>query len=268
MSEVSIYVLTHKEFDYDGDELYVPILNGSEAYNDDFGYLRDDTGDNISHLNKYYAELTGEYWVWKNSKADIIGFCHYRRFFAKNALLTKKIDKEEIEEILADHDIIMPKKNNLTITNIENISKSYRDWDYGPNPKEYDKLRKVLEEFYPDYLDTFDEVISSKWCWWYNIFICRKELADQYFTWLFDILKKMEKEVNFDEYENKRILGFLSERLLTIFIRKNNLKVEEKHLIFTESKMPHISIIGFRFPFLVDIQVMLSKLLLKIKRNR
>ena len=260
MDNISIYILTHKKFDYDGDELYIPILNGSESQVEDFGYLRDDSGVNISNLNDYYAELTGEYWVWKNSKADIVGFCHYRRFFAKNIFLNKKLDQKEIEGILKNYDIIMPKKNNLTITNIENISKSFYEENYGVNPNEYDKLRKVIKKFHPDYLATFDDVLSSKWCWWYNIFICKKELADEYFTWLFDILKKMENEVNFEEYENKRILGFLSERLLTVFVIKNNLKVKEKHLIFTESKMPHISIIGFRFPILVDLQSALKRL--------
>ena len=75
----------------------------------------------------------------------------------------------------------------------------------------------------------------------------------------------MEDEINFDEYENKRVLGFLSERLLTVFVRKNNLKVKEKYLIFTESKMSHISILGFKFPVLVDIQVSLKKLISKNK---
>jgi hypothetical protein len=255
---MKIYILTHKKFDYEEEDIYEPLLNGSASLNEDFGYTRDDSGDNISELNAYYAELTGQYWVWKNSNEDIIGFCHYRRFLAKNVLLNKKLGKEEIEEILTEYDIIMPKKNNLTVTNIENIAKSYRD-GYGVNPKEYDKLRKVIKEFYPDYLDTFDEVVNSKWCWWYNMFICKKELADEYFTWLFDILKKMENEVNFDEYEDKRVPAFLAERLLTVFIRKNNLKVKEKHIIFTESKMPHVSIMGFRFPFLVDISVFLNK---------
>ena len=260
MSNVSIYVLTHKKFYLDEDDLYVPILNGSKLCDDDFGYLRDDSGDNISDLNEYYAELTGEYWVWKNSDADIVGFCHYRRFFAKNLLLNKKIDKKEIEDILVNFDIIMPKRNNLTKTNFENIAGSYNDWGYGTNPLEYKKLRNIIKNFYPDYLDAFDSVLVSKWCYWYNMFICKKELADKYFTWLFDILKKMENEVNFDDYENKRVLGFLSERLLTVFIIKNQLNVKEKHIIFTESKMPHISILGFKFPVLVDILNRLNKM--------
>lgn len=265
MSSISIYILTHKRFDYDGDELYVPLLNGSATYEDDFGYVRDDSGENISNLNSYYAELTGEYWAWKNSKSDIIGFCHYRRYFAKNLLLNKKIGKEDIENILKEYDIITPKKNNLTKSNLENISESFYNWNYGTNPKEYEKLRNIIERDYPEYLKSYDEVLQLKWCYWFNIFICKKELADKYFEWLFDILKKMENEINFDEYENKRVLGFLSERLLTVFIIKNNLKVKENYIIFSESKTPHISVLGFRFPILVDISNVLKKFILKLK---
>ena len=75
----------------------------------------------------------------------------------------------------------------------------------------------------------------------------------------------MENEINFDEYENKRVLGFLSERLLTVFIIKNNLKVKENYIIFSESKTPHISVLGFRFPILVDISNVLKKFILKLK---
>ena len=38
------------------------------------------------HLNKYYGELTGFYWIWKNkindlNEDDFIGFCHYRKLW-------------------------------------------------------------------------------------------------------------------------------------------------------------------------------------------
>jgi hypothetical protein len=39
-----------------------------------FGYLRDDVGDNISSKNDTYSEITGLYWIWKNSTAEILGF--------------------------------------------------------------------------------------------------------------------------------------------------------------------------------------------------
>ena len=43
-----------------------PIEVGA-ACRDQFLYeLKDNTGDNISAENPYYAELTGLYWIWKN----------------------------------------------------------------------------------------------------------------------------------------------------------------------------------------------------------
>ena len=97
MTKIEIYILTHKPFDEEYDkELYKPLLNGSASHEDDFGFLRDDTGDNISHLNNKFSELTGEYWAWKNSDADIYGFCHYRRWFVKNLKLDK-LTKEDIK---------------------------------------------------------------------------------------------------------------------------------------------------------------------------
>ena len=62
---------------------YIPIRVGSAIAESDFSFLRDDTGDNISEKNSNYAELTAQYWVWKNydlSDVDYVWFCHYRRY--------------------------------------------------------------------------------------------------------------------------------------------------------------------------------------------
>ena len=53
-----------------------------------------------------------------------------------------------------------------------------------------------------------------------------KDIFDSYSKWLFDILFEVEKRVditNRDTYQ-KRIFGFLSERLLKVWVQKNNLK--------------------------------------------
>ena len=63
--DLTIYTLTHKHFTKPDDNMYVPLQVGT-AINSPLGYLRDDTGDNISALNGYYSELTGLYWIWKN----------------------------------------------------------------------------------------------------------------------------------------------------------------------------------------------------------
>ncbi len=52
-----VFVMTHKSFPHPKMEGFVPLQVGS-ALHENLGYLRDDTGDNISDLNPYYSELT------------------------------------------------------------------------------------------------------------------------------------------------------------------------------------------------------------------
>ena len=54
MTNMKIYIKTYKKFDYEKNNLYEHLLNGSAMLDEDFGYTRDDTGENISKLNKYY----------------------------------------------------------------------------------------------------------------------------------------------------------------------------------------------------------------------
>ena len=96
--------MPHKKFDVPNDPMYVPLQVGAEG-KEPLGYVRDNTGENISALNCYYSELTGVYWIWKNdTESDIVGVCHYRRY-----LLNEKgvmFRKEEIEKLLSEYDCL------------------------------------------------------------------------------------------------------------------------------------------------------------------
>lgn len=250
MENIKIYVLTHKKFDYKKSDLYEPLLNGSALLDDDFGYTRDDTGENISQLNPYYAELTGQYWAWKNSDADIIGFCHYRRYFVKNIFL-KRLDEDDIESALKDHDIIMPHIRYLDKTNRQEIYESQFN-GICQRIEDYDFLREIIEEKSPEYLEAYDEILNGKEIYWFNMYICRKELFDDYCSWIFMLLEEFRKRTDFSKYGDgeKRILGFLSERLINAYIKKHNLRVKENHLHHTESRFPLVTLIEVKYPFL------------------
>ena len=84
--KIEVYVIAHspKEIkSIKGNDIYKPLFVGRNG-KDNLGFLSDDTGDNISSKNSAYCELTGLYWMWKNSSADIIGLVHYRRYFKNN----------------------------------------------------------------------------------------------------------------------------------------------------------------------------------------
>ena len=84
MSEVRIYLSYHKDSERLKTDILTPIHVGraiasEEARSRLSDIIGDDTGDNISIKNASYCELTAQYWAWKNTKSDYVGFFHYRR---------------------------------------------------------------------------------------------------------------------------------------------------------------------------------------------
>ena len=56
------------------------------------GYYFDDTGDNISNLNQWLGDLTGLYWIWKNTSDEFVGTNQYRRYYIDEHLSTLTFD--------------------------------------------------------------------------------------------------------------------------------------------------------------------------------
>ena len=79
--KIEIYIAVHKKANVLRREGYIPLHVGAEG-KEDLGFVKDNTGDNISCKNPNYCELTGLYWIWKNSNYNKVGLSHYRRFFA------------------------------------------------------------------------------------------------------------------------------------------------------------------------------------------
>ena len=81
--KIKIFVSHHKPWYIYEDDVFVPIQVWKKNSKVDLWILWDDTWDNISEKNDSYAELTAQYWVWKNydlSDVDYVWFCHYRRY--------------------------------------------------------------------------------------------------------------------------------------------------------------------------------------------
>lgn len=219
--------MTHKEYREIQDDLYKTIQVG-KVISDDLGYIGDDTGDNISSRNKNYCELTGMYWLWKNNQCDIIGTCHYRRFFLEN---DRFLTKEYIEKTLEAYDVIVPQSNMVN-------ELSLREQYYHMHCKEdWEICRKIISEKYQDYINAFEWMENSKIINFCNMLITRKKVYDEYCQWLFDILFEAEKRIDFnnkDDYQ-RRVMGFLSERLLKVWLIANNYKVKEQPVKLMES---------------------------------
>ena len=219
--KVRIYAMTHKKFDVPSDPMYQPLHVG-RACAEDLGYLGDNTGENISHLNCYYSELTGLYWLWKNCKdVDYIGTCHYRRFFINEQ--EKVFTKQEYEILLKNYDIITTKRVILNNSYHFGFSANH-------NVAVLDMTGEVIKDLYPSYYDTFIDRVHENETYFGNMLVTSKTIYDNYCEWLFTVFEEVSKRINLDTDEDayhKRVLGFISEFLLLVWIQVNELTVCE-----------------------------------------
>ena len=79
------------------------------------------------------------------------------------------------------------------------------------------------------------------------MFIMKKEIFDDYCKWLFDILFELEKKVDNSKYDSfhARFYGRVSELLLDVYLRTNNIKYDEIGFIYMEKINKLAKITGF-----------------------
>lgn len=232
--DTRIYVMTHKEIETDAfarengrSSMYIPMQVGKKG-KEDLGYAKDDTKDNISEKNPYYCELTGVYWIWKNVVCDVVGVCHYRRYFVRNE---KLLDQAYIEKTIRTYPVIIPDSRCVK------DGDAYAHYAKRHFGKDLDLCREVIGERCPNYLDAFDYAMETILVSTGNMWITEKEIFDRYCEWLFDILFEVEKRLPLEEYDayQKRVMGFLSERLFRVWLLMQPLAVTEEEMKLIDS---------------------------------
>lgn len=242
--DIKIIVAAHKKYEMPKDKVYMPIHVGAEGKKE-IGYQCDNIGKNISKKNPYFCELTGLYWAWKNIKSDYIGIAHYRRHFkGKNKSKNKFdtiINSEEINELFNKTDIILPKKRNYYIETL------YSHYEHTMYVEPLDIAGKIIQEKYPKYVKEFNKLKERKAAHMFNMFIMKKNIADDYCKWLFDILFELEKRVDVSKYDSfhARFYGRVSELLLDVWINTNKLDYKEIPVIYMEKINYKNKIISF-----------------------
>ena len=237
--KIKIIIATHKKYWMPIDEIYMPLHVGKEG-KESLGYAGDNTGTNISIKNSNYCELTAVYWAWKNLNADYIGLVHYRRHFTNEGYLMRLIkgkkkcvlNSNDALKLLKQYDAVVPKRRNYYI---ETNRSHYNHAHYS---KDLDIVESIINEKYPDYSEAFSLVMNRTWAHMFNMFIMKKEYFDEYCEWLFSILEELESKIDISKYDlyNKRVFGFVSERLLDVWIEAKKIRYKEVPVMFMEKE--------------------------------
>ena len=203
--------------------------------------------DNISTKNESYGEFTAMYWAWKHLRTiypDVkyVGWSHYRRLFAfddtgsvqakilkpESEIANYKADWQSVIKILDAGKIILVKPEKLSPT----VQKHFQGIHY---LADYEVLKGVIREYFPDYYDDFINVMErnseiSLYC----MFVMKYDDFVKYCEWLFAVLEKVEPQIPYQYYDayQKRVLAFMAERLINVYVRKNKMNVEYRSIYF------------------------------------
>ena len=250
-SKLKIYCVTNKRIKF--LENSKCILAGVGKENFPSTYLQPTTKDNINFKELYYSELTFHYWFWKNIlpqiKSGWIGFCQKRRYWIKNTSKNEQINSENINAHLLDepeenwknYESIITEKVDLTNVKISKIIK--RGWkNIISDPsiffnKEkrtiklhfdmhhgYGVLEKAINFMKETDRSDFKNFINKETQFNPHImFISKPEIADKWFSDLFEWLFKCEEAFGFKNlkgYETGRLYAYLAERYLSFWFKK------------------------------------------------
>lgn len=229
-SPICVTVAAHKPYRMPDDPMYLPLHVGAALHPNVVvaaNAVGDDTGENISRLNDSYSELTGLYWLWKNTDEPFVGLVHYRRHFGTRSLVRQHgasdrfariVGHEELGVLLEDHDIVLPKKRNYYIETI------YSHYAHTFPGEQLQAVHAVLQRDFPEYLPAFAAVMKSTTAHMFNMFVMSRERLDEYCSWLFPVLEELTALIAPDKYGDAfqaRYPGRISEMLLDVWLITN-----------------------------------------------
>ena len=139
---------------------------------------------------------------------------------------------DQARGLLSDVDVLLPVKRNYW------IETNYQQYIHAHHAQDLNETRKIIGERYPEYIPFYDRVMKKTTGHRFNMFIMKKSLSDSYCEWLFDILFELENRLDISSYSDndKRVFGFVSERLLDVWLDTNNIKSKDIPYIFLEKE--------------------------------
>lgn len=248
---MSLYVGAHKKIKFPISDWIVPI--GLNGFKDENVLICDSDGEasgSISYKNKNYCELTGLYWLWKNSKDDVLGLCHYRRYFSFNhynglghnypsflkideedtvlEFITSESQKNCMSKILSSFDVIVPRPiiHPETVSVAFNLAHGQDIWDVF--------LKACRKEFGHD-ISYFD---CETRFYFGNMFVAKSNFFKNYCESLFRVVDQVFDEIgNLPHepgvrYQKNRYPGYLAERFMGLYLHKTRSRFFEAPTIW------------------------------------
>ena len=238
--ELDIFICTHKDFKKVVSHPCYKVINVKEIDYNELGLKCND---------EFHCELAAYLWIVKHYKIKkYIGFCHYRRYFSFMDSIP------DMDSIFETCDAVLPAPTKCRVSVKENYGICH-------NKEDLDIIEEIVKEWFPAYYGAVNTAFNkNNMLFTNNMFIMKREdflefmtlyknVIDRYLTYIGGDVEKRINE-NKDKYlkdiednpqnnevwYQKRIGGYVAERLLTAFVIKNFKKIKLYNINLTEKK--------------------------------
>ena len=246
--KVVILNITHGDNPYMNQSPFLPIAAGacrSDITNDACGE------DNISSKNKWYGDFSSLYWAWKNLKdVDIIGTSHYRRYLVDDDVLNdwqseyalswdkfskRKYKSDHLVKLLNECDFVMLKEFKFQTTTREQYIQCH------PYPQNLMYVTNALEKIHPESVAVWKDILEKRSMQPGYLFLTRWEKFNELCEWLYPVLEELEKQIDVTQYEGyqSRVIAFLYERLVPVFIQTKGYRIEQRSIYLIDKDSEH-----------------------------
>ena len=237
MLNLKIYCTSIKYFNIlDKLPAYIKPL-GLGNYNYPEHWNTEKKGENIAHLNEYYGELTGLYWIWKNKLKDLkdtdwIGNCHYRKLWLNNFYDVKqKLSfKSLYSQLLKPENKIFLECDAIQVQPVFLKKETvYQQFD---KVHKKDILKNCINFLKNDERENFIKYLNGNELCGLNMFITKvylfKKYCESLFPWLELCLDYCIRNDLCKDY-NTRLPAFLAERYTSYWFSTHG---EKKYLSY------------------------------------
>lgn len=178
--------------------------------------LTDEGVDSLSMQNSLYCELTASYYIWKQSTYDITGLFHYRRIL--------NVTEEQLHLLeTRDVDVILP----LPFVCYPDASGQYGRYLM---PEDIRTMREILQECEARNMPEIEAILQSPYLYNYNMLIARREVFNDYCSWIFPLLKEITDRCEKEDRERlPRYVGRIGEVLTSLYFMMNKRKWQIAH---------------------------------------
>ncbi len=230
--DLTIFINTHVDYDFKvkNKKYYKVVCNTDSEITTDLDILRaNDKNDKLKIYNILSDDFTHIYWLHNNVrvKSKYIGFCMYRKYFEWFDNIPADLNK-----LFKDHDIIhfCSVRDN-----------GFRQYKRAHNEFDIISLLSCVHKLYPDYDETIKKFFNNSDLYFAQLMIIPSRDFDKLYNFVFntikyfcdinnfkskdDIVKHIDEEFETSNKYTKnmqsRLIGYLCERLVCLFIMKN-----------------------------------------------